>query len=118
MAKRTVHKFGVSPLNPSIHFVLFLLIAFLLVVFIAFVMKQTAASTRAIFACPLGDQANNVSLVQQLSRQCSAGVEYTKDANGCGIWVCKLSKLGAPGANPLQGKIPTPSVKSVLGPSY
>jgi len=62
--------------------------AFILVMIVAAVMQQVTTNTRAKLVCPqaLTDER---ALVQKLSQQCASGVEYSKDANGCGVWVCK-----------------------------
>lgn len=96
---------GVSPLDPSIHFVLFLVIAFILVVVVAVVMRATAESTRAALMCPNMRANNSAASIEALSRQCPEGVQYVKDKNGCKVWVCKTPMVG--GTVPFESGAPT-----------
>ena len=90
MAKRSSSRgASISPIHPSMHFILFLAMALILVVVVAVVMQKVSVQTRASLVCP---QANldPVKLVENMSAQCPTGVEYVSDANGCGTWVCKM----------------------------
>lgn len=69
------------------HFIIFLVLAFVLVMFVAVVMQQTASRTRATLMCP--NSNNDANSISELSNRCPDGVTYTKDANGCAVWVCK-----------------------------
>ncbi|HCS78510.1 TPA: hypothetical protein DIV55_02070 [Patescibacteria group bacterium] len=62
--------------------------AFILVMIVAAVMQQVTTSTRAKLVCPQS-RMDERALVQNLSQRCTTGVEYTKDINGCGVWLCK-----------------------------
>ncbi len=88
MAKRKIPRSLKTPLNPKIHYVLFLILALILIVVVGVVMQQTAADTRARLVCP-NQPEDPVNLVENLSHQCPNGIQYTKDANGCGVWVCR-----------------------------
>ncbi|RJR29770.1 hypothetical protein C4564_01665 [Candidatus Microgenomates bacterium] len=90
MAKKRHHfsPLALSPINPSLHFILFLAIAFVLVMIVAVVMQQTSARARANLFCPQSN-VDQRALIENLSANCPYGVEYTKDANRCGVWVCK-----------------------------
>lgn len=79
---------SISPIHPSLHFVLFLILALLLIVVVTAVMRQTAVDTRARLLCPQRP-VNLRELIPNLVKQCPAGVEYATDLNGCGTWVCK-----------------------------
>lgn len=87
--KRSARSFSYSPIHPSLHFVLFLVLAFILVMFVAVVMQQTSTAARARLMCPKSN--NTTNSIAELSKRCADGVEYTKDANGCSVWVCKLT---------------------------
>jgi hypothetical protein len=91
----------ISPLSPAIHFILFLVLAFILVVIVGVVMQQSAASTRAALMCPQS-KVDQAKLIEELSARCPSGVEYTKDANGCQVWVCKLPPQVIPSTSPFS----------------
>lgn len=79
----------ISPIHPSLHFLIFLVLAFILVVVVAVFMRATAVQTRARLLCPQ-TALDEREVVQDLSRRCgSSGIQYAKDANGCGMWICK-----------------------------
>ena len=90
---------SMSPIHPSMHFVLFLVLALVLVVFVGYIMQQTAISTRARVMCPQS-QIDPKDLISQLSRTCAYGVEYVTDSNGCAVWVCRKAP---PVVSPLPG---------------
>ncbi len=81
---------SVSPLNPAIHFILFLALAFVLVVIVSALMKQASDNARAALLCPQ-TAVNQTNVVEELSARCPNGVQFTKDNNGCGVWVCKTT---------------------------
>lgn len=87
--KRSFSRKSLSPLHPYLHYILFLVMALILVVVVAVVLQQTSSATRAKLVCP-NSTTDPVKTVEELSARCPNGVEYTKDANGCGVWVCKL----------------------------
>lgn len=92
MAKRRYGRVNISPINPSIHFILFLCLALVLVVIVTVIMKQTGESAKATLMCPnqAKTEAEQVNLIKNLSLRCKYGVEYFRDANGCYTWDCKL----------------------------
>lgn len=92
---------NISPINPSVHFVLFLILALVLVVIVGYVMQQTAIATRARLLCPQS-QTDPKDLISELSRRCADGVEYVTDSNGCNVWVCrKIPKVIGSPKNPI-----------------
>ena len=93
MARKKSHKGSIaslSPINPSVHYLLFLILALLLVIVVAGIMQKTASDTRAWLMCP------KINDVGDLARHCPEGVEYVKDENNCGVFVCKLPKTEKP----------------------
>ncbi len=87
---RSVKNNFISPINPSIHYALFLVLALILVIVVAIVMQKTATETRARLMCPMTKQ--NLALVlEETNRRCKYGVQLSKDANGCDVWVCKMT---------------------------
>ncbi len=100
--KRRASAFSVSPLHPSVHFILFLVLAFVLVVVVGYVMQQTAKATRARLLCPQV-ATDQVRLVEELSHRCPTGVVYATDQNGCGVWVCK-TPVASPKSPPTRSR--------------
>ncbi|HCM37941.1 MAG: hypothetical protein UV61_C0003G0066 [Candidatus Gottesmanbacteria bacterium GW2011_GWB1_43_11] len=80
----------ISPINPSLHFVIFLILALVLVVVVAAAMQKTSTDTRALLVCPQ-QSTDQVRLVEELSKRCPYGVQFVKDQNNCGVWVCRTS---------------------------
>ncbi len=76
-----------SPLNPALHYVVFLALALLLIAIVAYVMQQTATDTRARLVCPQYT-SDPVKLIEELSLRCPNGVKKTTDQNKCTVWVC------------------------------
>jgi hypothetical protein len=110
MAKRKKSRsssLDLSPIHPKLHYVLFLALALILVIAVAYVLQLTAADTRARFACPQYS-SDPVKQVEEMSRRCPYGVQYVQDANKCRVWVCRL-----PGASlkPISSTYPMPSRK-------
>lgn len=87
-SRRSKRKYFISPINPSLHYIIFLVMAFILVVVVAQVTKQVSSAARARLLCPLS-QSDQTQVVQELSSRCPVGIKYERDNNGCGIWVCK-----------------------------
>ena len=78
-----------SPIHPSLHFVLFLILALILVVVVAVVMQQTSKQTRASLLCP-AQPTDPAKWIEELSSKCKYGVQLVKDNNGCSVWTCKM----------------------------
>lgn len=92
MAKRKSTSSGISPVNPSLHYILLLVLALFLVVIVAVVMQKTAVDTRARLVCPnMNDSSQSL---QNARNQCVYGVKLSKDANGCNVWICKDASVG------------------------
>lgn len=89
MAKRKLKNSSISPVDPSLHYILLLVLALFLVVVVAVVMQKTAVDTRARLVCP---NMNDSSLSLQNARnQCVYGMKLSKDENGCSVWTCTES---------------------------
>lgn len=88
MAKRKSARVSISPIHPSLHFVLFLVLALVLVVVVALVMREASKATRASLVCgtPAEDPAK---VIENLSIQCKYGIRLEKDANDCYVWSCR-----------------------------
>lgn len=102
---------SISPIHPALHYILFLVLALILVLIVGFMMQKTARDTRARLVCPQINE-DPVKLVEELSRRCPDGVVRTRDANGCTVWVCKL-----PQPAQVPASKPSPVQKSVW-PGY
>lgn len=81
-----------APINPGLHYVLFLVIGLGVLGVVTLFSLQAVKQTRAKFICP---QANvdQQQLFRELSLRCLYGVEYTTDDNGCGVWICKTAQV-------------------------
>lgn len=86
-----MNKSQLSPINPSLHYILLLVMALFLVIVVAIMMQKTAVDTRAKLICP--NMGNTNQTLQVLKAQCPDGVEYTKDQNGCGTWICRTDEV-------------------------
>jgi len=95
MAKRNHRSSNISPINPSLHFLLFLVMALILIVVVANVMTEVSKNTRAAIVCPQNNQ-DQVAVIENLSRNCKYGVSYTTDGNNCKTWVCKPAPIASP----------------------
>ena len=89
------------------HFVLFLILALILVVIVGYIMQQTAITTRARIMCPQSE-TDPKDLISELSKRCTNGVEYVNDLNGCGVWTCRLPQTLP---SPRNSKMPKPSAR-------
>lgn len=84
MATRRRNYAQYSPIDPSIHFILFLGLALVLVVLVASLLIDTSKKTRAYLFCPKQD-----AIPQQIAQDCRYGIELVEE-NGCQFWKCKL----------------------------
>lgn len=92
MARRkTVRRGSLSPINPSINFVLFLILALFLVIIVAGLMQKTSQNVRAWLACP--DNTNATKMFDkriESQRSCPNTVKLMRDKDGCFTWQCPL----------------------------
>lgn len=95
-----------APINPSVHFLLFLIMALFLIIIVAGLMKQTGSQIRARFFCP----ATNFSLSEGY-RACGGKFKVGKDATGCPIIECNV--LPAPEATVIPVNPRTMNLPSV-----
>lgn len=110
MAKKRSHseRSGIiSPLNPALHYIVFLILALVLILVVAGLLQKTAQTTRARLVCPQA-AVDPVKLVEELSRRCPTGVEFVQDNNTCGVWVCRLPR---PSFAPLPTRMPLPTLQ-------
>ena len=92
MAKRRSHSRVryLSPINPSIHFILFLILALFLVIIVAGIMQRTGQSIRASLICP---KLNLTEKVSEVKLGCpDQKVTVTLDANRCPVVTCTTTQ--------------------------
>jgi len=77
-----------SPIDPSMHFVLFLIMALLLVFVVAAVMMQTGKNARALFVCPQVTQGAIADKVRSCPKPYT--VKMVLDDNRCPVPECVL----------------------------
>jgi len=85
MAKKSARSNAfVSPVDPRIHFVLFLVMVLILVVVVGAVMQQQSARARAFLMCPNRNLLSETDIAQK-RKGCPAPykLNLTKDADGC-----------------------------------
>ena len=82
-------KHFISPIDPRIHFLLFLIMALILVVFVGAVLQDTSSDARAFLFCPkkAADQLAQIRACQPY------GYKLSKDANGCDAVICESPAL-------------------------
>ena len=80
----------VSPIDPSMHFILFLVMALLLIVVVAAVMMQTGKNARALFICPRVTQTQPTGKIRTCPKPYS--VKIIQDDNKCPLPQCILAK--------------------------
>lgn len=88
MARRKSRSSFISPIDPSMHFVLFLIMALLLVVVVAAVMMQTGRNARALFICPQVTQGALADKVRACPKPYT--VKMVLDDNRCPVPDCVL----------------------------
>ncbi len=104
MAKRRSRKsLGrvLAPINPSVHFLLFLILALFLVIIVAGLMKQTGSQIRAKFFCP----TTNFNL-SEAYQACNGKFKMSKDDTGCPIYECLVSPAPAATMIPVNPRNP------------
>lgn len=83
------HRKFISPIDPRIHFLLFLVMALILIVFVAAVLQDTTSQARAFLMC--GSQRTQFT---EQARSCGPyGYTIEKDRNGCVVPVCNTPPL-------------------------
>lgn len=92
-----------SPINPSIHFVLFLILALFLVIIVAGIMQRTSQNIRASLICP---QVNLAQQAQEVKLGCpDSKIRLGVDDNRCPVWECAIT--AAPGQYQLRPALPS-----------
>lgn len=93
MAKKSAHsshRHLISPLHPSVHFLLFLVGGLMIIISVCFALRYSSWKN-ATSACAQ-PQDNEVTVIENVSKNCSQGVEQKVDTKGCKVWSCKSPK--------------------------
>jgi hypothetical protein len=85
MARRKSH--FISPIDPRIHFLLFLAMTLILIIFVAVVLQNTSSRARAYLVC-----GNSYKVVEQAAGCKPYGYKLTKDQNGCVVAECDMTQ--------------------------
>lgn len=87
MARRSAS--FVSPIDPRMHFPLFLIMVLILVIFVGAVLQNTSADARAFLFCP----KNNTDHLNQIKACEPYGYTLGKDTNGCTVVLCDSTNV-------------------------
>jgi hypothetical protein len=105
MAKRKPRRHSsniITPINPSVHFLLFLIMALFLIIIVAGLMKQTGSDIRAKLFCP----KTNFD-VTAAYQACGGKFKVIKDATGCPAYECLVMPAPADEMMPDAPEFPT-----------